>query len=541
MDFLSGSSGSPDLVDFLHATVLSSKGLLSLVVSIVVIMLVTEAYRANFPKIQGIPEVPGALPFVGHLHKLGGRSGENDATVFSQWSKQLQSSVFQCVLGNQRTVVVEDWATMKHLWVSQSNALIDRPHQPGFVDKLGIDLTGSCMTDQVRKCRAAGMRALGKPNWHKYYHLLEPSSGKFIRDMYRTSTGGSTPVDTYAYLRQIVFDLGLSLTYGARFGEVDDDFMMTFIKSINGISSVRSSTKIYRHFVPLLRIVPESTNQTIAAERVRRKHRDVLYNRYMDRVRAGETVDCIVAALHEDKLTEEEVHGTCLSLLQAAPDTVASGTYMAIAWLASPEGCATQAIAYQAILDAYGGDRTRAWQMAFREEKVPLITSIYKETLRFFTLAPYATPRRTVADVTLPNGIVLPKGITLIMNAQAVDHDVTHFGNDAWQFRPDRYLDPAKTENAGLPHVAFGAGSRICPAVNISNRIIYALVTRLLLAFEMDNSTDPARMPVMDAIRFSDVANALVAHPRFYDCHFKVRDAAWLDATLAAEESVTTA
>jgi phenylacetate 2-hydroxylase len=51
---------------------------------------------------------------------------------------------------------------MHELWVAQSHSLIDRPHQPGFVDKLGIDLTGSCMTDQVRKCRAAGMRALAK-------------------------------------------------------------------------------------------------------------------------------------------------------------------------------------------------------------------------------------------------------------------------------------------------------------------------------------------------------------------------------------------
>lgn len=40
MATLSSSSGGPDLVDFLHATVLSPKGLLSLVVSIVVIMLV---------------------------------------------------------------------------------------------------------------------------------------------------------------------------------------------------------------------------------------------------------------------------------------------------------------------------------------------------------------------------------------------------------------------------------------------------------------------------------------------------------------------
>jgi phenylacetate 2-hydroxylase len=70
--------------------------------------------------------------------------------------------VYQCVLGNQRTVIVNDWATMFELWVGQSHALIDRPHQPGFVDRLGIDLTGFPMTEQVRKCRAAGMRALAK-------------------------------------------------------------------------------------------------------------------------------------------------------------------------------------------------------------------------------------------------------------------------------------------------------------------------------------------------------------------------------------------
>lgn len=121
-----------------------------------------EAYRTNFPPINGIPEVPNALPFIGHLLPLGGRTGRNDCSVFSAWASQLNANVFQCVLGNQRTIVVSDWATMKSAWVAQSHSLSDRPHQPGFVDKLGIDLTGFPMTDQIRKCRAAGMRALSK-------------------------------------------------------------------------------------------------------------------------------------------------------------------------------------------------------------------------------------------------------------------------------------------------------------------------------------------------------------------------------------------
>lgn len=349
----------------------------------------------------------------------------------------------------------------------------------------------------------------------------------------RDGAQGKAAIDIYPHLRHIVFDLCLSLTYGARYGETNDDFMLTFIKSINSVSAVRSSTKFFRHFVPLLRIVPESTSETIAAERIRRKHRDVLYESYKQRVNSGETVSCIVSSLTEDGLTEEEIHGTCISLLQAAPDTVASGVYQSVAWLSSPEGRSTQERALQAILDAYDGDRTKAWQSAFREDRVPLVTSICTEALRFFTLAPYATPRRSRDAVVLPNGAVVPKGTTFIMNAQEVNHDKEHYGSDAWRFNPERFLD----RKPGLPHAAFGAGSRICPAVAISDRIIRALVTRLVLAFDMTATMEPERKPVVDAVGFSDVINQLVAHPRFYDCHFKARDATWLQSVAGEEKA----
>lgn len=86
----------------------------------------------------------------------------NDATVYTKWGKQLNTDMFQVSFGDQRTIIVNSWATMKDLWVTRSNDLIDRPHQPGFLDKLGVDITGSPMTDQIRRCRVAAMKALGK-------------------------------------------------------------------------------------------------------------------------------------------------------------------------------------------------------------------------------------------------------------------------------------------------------------------------------------------------------------------------------------------
>jgi phenylacetate 2-hydroxylase len=132
-----------------------------------------------------------------------------------------------------------------------------------------------------------------------------------------------------------------------------------------------------------------------------------------------------------------EIHGTCISLLQAPPETVASGVYQTIAGLCTPSGQPTQAKVVEAILEAYGGDRDLAWKMAFREEKVPLLISLYKETLRLYTFAPFATPRRTVKDIQYKD-VFLPKGITMIMNALQVNHDPAFFGSDAMEFNPAR-------------------------------------------------------------------------------------------------------
>ena len=338
-----------------------------------------SAFATNFPKIARLPEVPGSLPFIGKLHLLGGRLKKNDCTVYSEWSAQLNNAdIFQVRLGNQRVIVVNSWSAMKDLWISHSNDLCDRPDQPEFVEKLGVDITGTDLTPQIRRCRAAAMRALGKTNWPRYYHLLQPTSVGLVRDMYEKGGNGKVPVDVYYHLRHVVFDLALSLTYGARFGEVDDAFMTKFLWSINAISAVRNSTKSFRHWVPILRWIPQSMSETIRAERVRAKHVDVLYSSFRKRVAEGETVDCIVASLGEDKLSEEEIHGTCLSLLQAAPDTVASGLYQCIGWLCSAEGRPFQGRVYQAILDAYEGDRKAAWDAAFREEKVAMLVSLYK-------------------------------------------------------------------------------------------------------------------------------------------------------------------
>lgn len=315
-------------------------------------------------------------------------------------------------LGSERALVANTFSTIKDLWVGRASDLVDKPFQHGFAEHLEYDLSGASFTEPIRRCRQAAMRALGKPKWPAYYHLLEPHSVNLTRILWEQGSNGRKHMDVYPYLRQIIFDLALSLTYGTRSKGIDDELVNGLIESLEEISNYRASTLRFRDYVPLLRVLRPNfayANRVVEAERRRQRYLDTIYAGLTARIAAGDAVACIVTGLAEDKLSEPEMHGTCKAILQAAPDTVASALYLAIAWLSGPAGRDCQAELYAAVLAAYEGDRNRAWDMAFREEKVELLVSMYKEVLRFWTVTPFALPRTATTDIEY-RGAVIPKG-----------------------------------------------------------------------------------------------------------------------------------
>ncbi|KIW83754.1 hypothetical protein Z517_03000 [Fonsecaea pedrosoi CBS 271.37] len=497
--------------------------------TLTVLVLIWAAYRTNYPRIANIPEAPGSLPFVGHLPFLGGRLGVNDADIFSRWSRQLASGIYQIKLGYQRTVIVSSWAVMEELFVSKNSSMLDRVHQHGFSDYIGLDISGSSLTPDVKKCRAAAVRALGKSMWPRYYKLIEPDSVQFITKIYQSGKNGQVPLETYPWLRQIMFNLALHMTYGIRVGDFDPELATKLLNSLNVITECRGSTTEYRHYVPLLRMWPWSKSKLIAAAQERNRCAKVLHEQYRRKAEQGKAPDCLVSSMRSERLTPDELFGTCMSILQAAPDTVSSSTYQCMAWLSSAPGQAFQEECLENILEVYDGDRDRAWDMAFQEEKVPLLVSLYKETLRFYATSAF-NMRRTSREVTVGDTTTLPKGVGVTMNIRGVNHDPDHYGPDALAFNPKRFLGDTSSH---LPHLTFGTGSRICPAYMIANRIIYAMLVRLILAFRL-KEVPGTRLPSIGRLDFSDVMG-LIAVPRAYDCAFTARDDAWLKDKLAVE------
>lgn len=99
-------------------------------------------------------------------------------------------------------------------------------------------------------------------------------------------------------------------------------------------------------------------------------------------------------------------------MVSAGLDTVPGNIIMGIAYLASDHGQEIQTRAYDEVMKVYpDGD---AWEKCLVEEKVPYISALVKEILRFFTVIPICLPRVSIKDIPY-EGAVIPAGTTFFM------------------------------------------------------------------------------------------------------------------------------
>jgi hypothetical protein len=113
-------------------------------------------------------------------------------------------------------------------------------------------------------------------------------------------------------------------------------------------------------------------------------------------------------------------------MVSAGLDTVPGNLVMGLAYLASEDGMRIQKKAYDEIMKVY--PENDAWDKCLVEEKVPYITALVKEILRFWTVIPICLPRKSIKDVTW-NGVTIPAGTTFFMVSISFFPEVDYFAN----------------------------------------------------------------------------------------------------------------
>ena len=74
----------------------------------------------------------------------------------------------------------------------------------------------------------------------------------------------------------------------------------------------------------------------------------------------------------------------------------------------------------------------------------------------------------------------------------------------------------------GMNYFSYGVGPRICPAWSIANRIMYGLLLRILLAFELE--MDPADPPPSSWKTFGSTPSGVLNAPKMFKVRFVPRN-----------------
>ncbi|KIW00052.1 uncharacterized protein PV09_08399 [Verruconis gallopava] len=512
--------------------------------TILILALWKISTTTDIPHIKGLPEIPGALPIVGHLLALG----DDHATVCERWWKKYKFSTFQIRLGNTRAVVVNSFEDCRRMLIGNQSAVIDRPTLYTFHGVIsstqGFTIGSSPWDESCKNKRKATGQALGRPAIRTYWPMFDLESYCIVRDLVKDSEKGEKLLNIRPYFQRYALNTTLTLCYGIRMDSVWDDMLREILYVGSAISLLRSASENFQDYIPLLRWLPKNEKNRRSKEL--RERRDKYLNELLDKVRnmikKGTDKPCISAAILKDeetKLTGVEVSSICLSLVSGGFETIPGTLTACIGSLSTPEGQKFQERAYDDILRVYGSVES-AWEKCFQDENVPYVNAICKEAERYYTVSAMSLPRKTVSEIKWDGAVIPPKTMILI-NAQAANHDEARYGPTASEFNPERWLSslspPTEIEAKGIQHFDFGAGSRMCSGQFIASRLLYAALVRVITSFKIIASKEEP--PNTDYVDYNQLKSALVAIPVDFKVRLVPRDGVSLEASLIAAKERT--
>jgi cytochrome P450 len=188
-------------------------------------------------------------------------------------------------------------------------------------------------------------------------------------------------------------------------------------------------------------------------------------------VRQGKDVlDMMLESTEEGGLTTRELRDNTFVLFIAGNDTTANALCAVLYHLAKypevQERCRREVLK---LLPIESEAMPRSKYPTFQEQGdgLPYLTAVIKESLRLFPPTIAVNPRITNKDVTLHNGIVLPKGTLVNLDIYSL-----HRNPDYWaepeKFDPERFMDNKDKEQHAFAWIPFSSGTRQCLGMQFS-------------------------------------------------------------------------
>lgn len=213
---------------------------------------------------------------------------------------------------------------------------------------------------------------------------LDLETRDFIAEASKHGGNGKIAVDPLPLVQRLSLSLALTLNWGTRMPNSQNDLFKEITHVEVEISRFRSTTDNLQDYIPLLRLSPFSSGKVKAAEY--RRRRDVYLSKLNgdleDRIAKGTHKPCIQANVILDKetrLNDVELMSISLTMLSGGFETFSTVTSWGIALLAMRPDIQDKAV--QAIREFYPDSEPLC--DANDDQKCPYIVGLVRECLRW--------------------------------------------------------------------------------------------------------------------------------------------------------------
>ncbi|KAI9454042.1 cytochrome P450 [Lactarius psammicola] len=527
-NFLDISAAPGLLKETVVKTISEDKTLMAGVLLTFLVVIVVSYARSPWRK---LPPGPRRTPIIGNALQLLDKKW-----LFSKDCKDRFGEVMYLDAAGSPTIVLNSLKPAVELLERRSNNYSDRPRliMAEILTK-GLVMVFMNYTAPWRRQRRAAQAALSKEAVRSFYPILTKEATLLVSALLTNN-------DRIKHFQRVGASATMSILYDYPTLMSEHD---TIIEEIDDYNKRVAYAAMPGNFLvdlfPWMMYIPERFAKWKRTGLQQAAEYHGMFQRLLNRVQGdlanGGTRPSFCASLIRDAdrnlLTETEMAFLAGTMYSGGSGTTESTlNWWALAMVAFPEAQRRA----QAELDAVvGRDRLPTFSDA---PHLPYIHAIVKRTLRWRPVTPLGIPHvATVEDWY--EGMYIPKGTACIANIWQCNHDRAVYGDDADEFRPERFLNERGELTSGPMdpnqegHSSYGFGRRNCVGKVLANESLFIYVARILWAVNIERVRDDRGNEVLpDTDGLVDIG--LVIHPTPFD--FKVTPRFLEVMSLLAEE-----
>ncbi|XP_057736725.1 cytochrome P450 CYP82J17-like [Arachis stenosperma] len=449
------------------------------------------------------PELPGALPLIGHLHLLGAKTPL--ARIFASLADK-HGPIFQIHLGAYPALVICNKDAIKECFTTNDVVLASRPKSSHGIH-LGYNFAGFGFAPYGpywTKLRKLAMLELLSPRRiESLRHVYESEVDTLINDLlsYLGADSGVKVVIS-EWLERLTFNIIIKMIAGKRYfsylKDADDEESHRIVKLVKEFMHI-SGELVPSDLIPIIGWLPVQGQVLKNMKRIA-KDLDTIVGNWVEEhdVKNDDQkkknysssekqyfIDFMLSVIEDDPASghtrDNIIKANIMNIMLAGSDTTSSTMTWILSLLLNNKHALKRA---KDEIDLHVGKDKMV--KASDIKNLVYLQAILKETLRLYPAGPLLVPHEAREDCYI-HGYYVPKGTRVFANVWKLHRDPSIWAEPE-KFSPERFINGngEVNEDQNFEYLPFGSGRRACPGSTFAIQVILITLARLLQKFDLE-------------------------------------------------------